>query len=148
MSIVWTNRRFGCITLYQYKIFYTDDRKRTLGHVPSYIQTLHFLTSHKLTPLLSGHFFWSRGCPRTGGLTAHPKRLFVQTIDTLHFFQWIYFYLYTSVTYLKEFFVHFLTFVSHFFSPTRNGARTIVSQNTPFSRYEFAFNSLLSNFFK
>ena len=34
-----------------------------------YIQNTTFLTSHKRTPLVGGHFFWSRGCPFTGGLT-------------------------------------------------------------------------------
>ena len=28
-----------------------------------------FLTSHKRSPLLSGQFFWSQGCPFTGGST-------------------------------------------------------------------------------
>ena len=30
-------------------------------------------TSRKRQPLLSGHFFWSRGCPLMGGLTVHTN---------------------------------------------------------------------------
>ena len=47
----------------------STSRKRTLSHVPSYITNTAFLTSHKRTPLLSGHFFWSQGYSLTGGLT-------------------------------------------------------------------------------
>ena len=32
-----------------------------------------FLTSHKRTPLLSGHFLWSRRCPLTEGLTVNDS---------------------------------------------------------------------------
>ena len=46
-----------------------DDKIFINGNGPSHIQTLHFLSSHKRIPLLSGHFFWSRGISLTGGLT-------------------------------------------------------------------------------
>ena len=49
--------------------------KRTLGHVLSYIQTqTTFLTSHKRTPLLNGHFLWFQGCPLKGGSTVQKKK--------------------------------------------------------------------------
>ena len=41
------------------------------GHHCSQLHTnTTFLTSHKRTPLLNGHFFWPRGCPLTGDSTA------------------------------------------------------------------------------
>ena len=40
----------------------------------TYRNYITFLTSHKRTPLPSGHIFWSQGCPLTEGSTVQLKR--------------------------------------------------------------------------
>ena len=49
------------------------------GHLVTVPSTSAFLTSNKRTPLLSGHFFCSRGCSPTGGSTRlNWKTLYVR----------------------------------------------------------------------
>ena len=57
------------------------------GHLvmfPATYKHYIFLTSHKRTPLLSVHFFWSRGCPLTGGSTVftHSRKWPAPVADT------------------------------------------------------------------